>query len=53
MMPEMGANAKKNLAVFNAVQDDWYTTCPLCKTNLSGTLVELKAHKCQEVKNVA
>lgn len=36
----------KRLAEFNAKQTDWFTTCPLCKRDLRGSIAQLKEHKC-------
>ena len=36
----------KRLAAFNEAQADWYATCQKCKTDLHGTLAQIKAHRC-------
>lgn len=45
-MHEMSIVAREKLAAFNEKQTDWYTTCPVCKAELQGTLKELREHKC-------
>lgn len=37
------------VTTFLEAQTDWYATCRYCGEELTGTLKELKAHRCKHV----
>lgn len=44
----MSEQKREALNQFNAEQSDWYATCRKCKAKLSGTIAQIKEHKCGE-----
>ena len=45
----ISAEAAAKLKQINETATDWYAVCPKCHTELTGTLAELKAHRCEPV----
>lgn len=49
---EEHAEHSKRISAHFEAQADLFTQCPRCKTKLSGTLDEIKAHVCAEIREL-
>lgn len=48
--PRMSSEAKAKLNEYNAQCDDWSGLCSFCNQLIEGTLAQLKAHECDQLK---